>query len=378
MPTPRAKRWIPATSLASWGLALLLIVGLDVAIAHTSLLWGPTRFEHRGEAEMLFGRSFQVARTVYGPQRDADFRIAVLGNSRLVYALQERTLERVLTASGRPGARVDQLAMFGACPEMLETVSRRIDALAPDVIVLAINGSDLEIECESAGHRAAMRPFDLGVWNGEETKAGDWLDRFARTHWRLWRYRSYLRARIEDGFTREAVPRSGVLEDSSVLDSLSQIFAAGSVSGEQAYREWQGEPSLRKFVDYLKVAQPLQLKAARLRASSEPDPIVEARNLAWLDVMLRRMVSGGATPFVLLMPENPIFASDRAGRFHRVGDSERGARLIEEVATGLGVQVIDGRRWLPARFFLDLTHLRPGDSIFELMLARNLLDRLEG
>lgn len=372
------KPWSPAASPLTWALAVVLLVGLDAAIAHTSLLWGPSAFEHRAGAEMLFGRSFQVARTIYGPRERAEFSVALLGNSRLAYALQEETLLRVLAAAGHPDARVDHLAMFGACPAMLEVLSRHLEDLDPTAAVLAINASDLQLECDSGGHATATRPFDLDGSEapGAAPSLGERVDRWLRTHWRLWRYRAYARARIEDLLLGSEDPGSSLCEDSSVLDALHGIFADGSVEGERAYRVWQARPSLGNFIDYLKIAQPLHLKMARNRAARSPDPVAEAQNLAILEHILTRMAKNSATALVLIMPENPILGRDHRQKLHRSGESDRGVALIRALAERHGIDVVDARSWRPAEVYLDLTHLRPDDKLFEQMLARALLDRL--
>ena len=134
----------PAASPITWILAFCFLVAIDAAITRTSLLWGPTAFENSGGVRTVFPQTYQVMRKIYAPARDAQYRVAVLGNSRIAMALHEDGLERALAESA-PGldVAVSNLGIFGSFIGDTRVLSRHLDVLHPSLVVLAIGGPDL-------------------------------------------------------------------------------------------------------------------------------------------------------------------------------------------------------------------------------------------
>ena len=105
----------PSRSLVTWGLAFVLLCLIDAGITRTDVLWGPTAFENSGGLRLVFPQTYQVARKIYAPERDADVRVALLGNSRVVLAIRERRLERALARIGpERDTLVSNLGIFGS------------------------------------------------------------------------------------------------------------------------------------------------------------------------------------------------------------------------------------------------------------------------
>ena len=105
----------PRSSLLTWGLALVFLVAIDAGITRTSVLWGPTAFENAGGLRTVFPQTYQAARKIYAPERQAEVRVALLGNSRIVLSAKEKGVERALAERDPTlDVEVSNLGVFGS------------------------------------------------------------------------------------------------------------------------------------------------------------------------------------------------------------------------------------------------------------------------
>ncbi len=373
MPRPRS----PAGSPLTWGLAAVFLALIDVGATRTALLWGHTSFEDtRDMARIVFAQTYQAARLIYAPARDARVRVALVGNSRIRIPAQAPYVEREL---GRlaPGldVRVDNLGIFGAGMGDYEVLCRHFGRLAPTLVVVAVGTSDLVITPTTPISNLPAELLNVG-WRdgalGPESASGR-VDRWLRTVWPLYRFREFVRAAIEDRLAPGVDP--GPFPDRFASTRALFDYMHGERGGEveAAYRAWRAEPTLPGFVDYMRVGSGSHLDMVRRRVGEAAAVTEDSPAPRMLDALLARLARGRWTTLVLVMPENPLLDLDRAGEYHQPGSSEALTALVRTLAARHGVRVVDGRRWMPAEAFIDFDHLMPDLSGFQRPLAEEIV-----
>ena len=368
-----------AGSPLTWGLALLFLVPIDVAITRTPLLWGPTSYENTHDLRLVqLAETYKTARKLYAPERPARVRVALLGDSRLWFAAHEPYVERQLRRRAPElDVRVDTLAVFGALIGDMEVISRHLDRQAPSVVVLAIGGQELVPTADGELQHWPARLLSVGWRDGPLPPASqaERLDRWLRTVWPLYRFHEFARAALADRIF-PGTPAGRPLPDhfSSSREVFDYFRTAQAPEVEAAYRAWREHPSLPAFLDYVLVGHPLLPWRPRVAGDARPD----ARALEVLDALLGRLRRQRTATFVLLLPENPLLDLDTAGEYHSPGFSDRVADAVRAVAARQGIRVVDGRRWMPAEAFYDLLHLMPDLSGFQEPLAEEILRALRG
>lgn len=367
----------PARSPITWLLALVWVFVFDAAITRTPLLWGPTAFENSGGVRLVFPQTYQVARKLYAPQGDPDLRVALLGNSRVVLALREPRLDRAFETL-RPDLEVatSNLGIFGSFLGETEMLARHLDALDPDVVVMALGAPDL---IRDAVHPPGEGPMDLlriGFRDSPvgEASLGERLDRWLRTVWPLYRFREFAREALLDRLLGRVDPGAPPEEFATRDELFAHLYGDRADEVAAAWRSWQARGGLARYVDYLETASPGHLARGMERARSREPLTRETPAVVALDALLGDLASADRTSILLLMPENPILAEDVAGTYHRPGLSEEAARLAKELAAAHGIPVIDARDWLPADRFLDFDHPIFALEELERRLAQEVLD----
>jgi len=370
----------PRSSLLTWGLALVFLLGIDAGITRTSLLWGPTAFENSGGPRTVFPQTFQVARKIYAPERDAEVRVALLGSSRIVLSAREQGVERAL-AQRDPDLdlQVSNLGIFGSFIGDTAVLTRHLDVLDPTLVVLTLGGADLLRRPANLRAEGPMRLLRIG-WSDGALPArsfGERLDRWGRTLWPLYRFREFAREALLDRVLRRPDPGPQTPDFDSRLALFEHLYGDRAVGVEAAYGSFLADPTLDHFTSYVEVASPEHLKRGRSRAKktlplNDKTPSVEV-----LDSLLAELAAAGRPVFVLLMPENPLLDLDVKGEFHRPEISQQAAKLVHEIAGRYGMSVVDGRRWLPVKCFLDFDHALFELEEFERRLAAEILDALD-
>jgi hypothetical protein len=370
----------PRSSLLTWGLALVFLFGIDAVITRTSLLWGPTAFENSGGLRTVFPQTYQVARKIYAPERDAELRVALLGNSRIVLSAREKGLERAL-AQRDPDldVKVSNLGIFGSFIGDTAVLTRHLGALDPSLVVLTLGGVDLLRTPANLRAEGPMRVLRIG-WSDGPLPARSFrerIDRWARTLWPLYRFREFAREVALDRALRRPDPGPPPRDFDSRLALFEYLYGDRAARVEAAYRVFLADSTLENFASYVEVASPEHLNRGRARAQKTLPLDRDTPSVRVLDALLAELAAAGRPVFVLLMPENPLLDLDAEGEFHRPGISQQAARLVREIATGHGIPVVDGRRWLPVDCFLDFDHALFELEKLERRLAAEILDALE-
>ena len=371
----------PARSPVTWLLAVVFLVAIDAAITRTSLLWGPTAFENSGGVRLVFPQTYQVARKIYSPERDADVRVALLGNSRVVLAVKEKPLERALGRI-RPGLDVDvsNLGIFGSFMGDTEMLARHLEPLDPSVVVLGLGAPDLTRELTHRGGQGPISLLRIGAWDGplQNASLGERLDRWARTVWPLYRFREFAREALLDRVLGREDPGPPPDEFETRHALFRHLYGSRADAVNDAFRDWQRARDLGAYARYLETASPEHLARGKHRARSREALTRETPAVVIFDALLDRLARSGRPTIVLLLPENPILAEDTSGEFHRLGLADQAARLVDEIAESHGVAVVDARRWLPAECFLDFDHPIWNLGALERPLAKEIVDVFEG
>ena len=354
----------PALSPVTWLLAVVFLFAIDAAVTRTSLLWGPTAFEHSGGVRLTFPQTYEVARKIYAPERRADVRVALLGNSRAVLALKEHPLERAIDRL-RPGldVAVSNLGIFGSFMGETEMLARHLPALDPSLVVLTVGAPDLLREPVHPPGEGPMELLRIGFRDGPipARSVGERLDRWLRTVWPLYRFREFVREALLDRILQRQDPGAPPDEFASREELFRQLYGERAGAVGEAFAAWQRDRGLGAYAHYLETASPGHLARGRERARSREPLTRETPSVVVFDALVGELARSGRATLVLLMPENPILAQDTAGEYHRPGLSDAGARLVEEIGAAHGVPVVDARDWLPPESFLDFDH-----PIFEL------------
>jgi len=370
----------PTPSPLTWALALVFLALLDGVVTRTSVLWGPTAFEHtRDIRKVVFAQTYQAARKLYATRSASPARIALLGNSRIWLAARETFLQPELArlAPG-PETSVYNLGIFGAGLGDMEVVSRHLGRVRPSLVVLAIGSSDLLATPSSPLEGLPARLLRVGWADGPlpPRHAVDRLDRWARTVWPLYRFHEFARAALEDRLVRPARPEAFPDHVRSTRAIFAYMHGKQAAAVEQAYRAWRARPSLAAFVDYLRVGSSGHVEMVRNRVREATLPSLESPAGRVLDALLARLAANGWRAVVLLMPENPLLDGDVAGEYHVAGFSAAAADVIRTLAARHHFILVDARRWLPAEAFLDLDHVLPELSGFQRPLAAEIVRAL--
>jgi hypothetical protein len=364
----------------TWGLTVLLLVLIDLSVTRTPLLWGKNDlWTGEGIGALAFWQTYDVARSIYRPRPPAAVRVALIGNSRMWFPAREPYVERELQRVAPDlDARIDNLSFFGARVGDMEIVSRLVGRLEPTLVVIGLGGPEIVASTWGELVNRTGRFLEVGWADGPlppESQA-ERVNRWLKTAWPLYRFRTYARYVIRDLVFPSRDDRSFPGHFASSAEFF--VFIHGGARGEHydaAYRSFQNEPSLEKFLDYLH----LRYGGAQVLNEPLPDPSLlrpDTPGVRALDAMLARLAGSGARVVVLLMPENPLLDADREGRYHRPGFSDRAAEIIREAAARHGAAVVDGRRWMPAESFVDIVHLMPDLSGFQKPLVEMILEQM--
>jgi hypothetical protein len=360
-------------ALASWLVALTLLAGLDVAILKSGLLFRPWAFESsRDPAMTLIAQSFSITRKMNTPTPAGRRRVVLLGSSRaMMGAWHEPGIERRMPPSDDP-IQFDNLAMFGAAMPELAAIARWTTQARPDLAMLAIGPAEL-LTPPGPAH-SGTRLLRRG-WSWEDILSGepftDQFDRILRSTWKLYGFREFIRAALEDLLMRRKGPETAV-EFRSIEEFHQRMHPPEAARAATTYQNFLRDPHLESYLAYL---GPQRL-APYHRAVSEwqaPSP----RALAALDTTLEYLTQSSTRTVILLMPQSPLLAEDETGDLHRPRMEASAVEAIQDAARRHGVEVIDARNWISAERFLDFHHLMPGLSGFEDLLAKEITDGLK-
>lgn len=374
MRRPAAAAAAPST----WLLTVLFVAGLGWLLTATPLIWGKTDLWTKGRLGWLaFWQTYDVVRKIERPRPAAGARVVLLGNSLIWFPANDRLVEEALArlAPGRD-IRVDNLAVFGMRIGDLEIVSRYLPRLRPTLVILALQGPELVETSWGKLRNPTGDLLDVG-WRDGPLPPGGMVDRaarWARTAWPLFRLRQFAREAILDRLQPNRDDVAFPVHFASTRDFFDFLHGPAGPQVEATYDAWRQQPTLERFVAYLTLTTRLFGLAEPL-----PDPsalTADSPGAHVLDRLVQRLAAGPWKSIVLLMPENPLLADDRAGAYHNPVFSTRSAELIRAAAARYGVEVVDGRRWLPPQAFVDFNHVFPDLGGFQTPLAKEILDAL--
>lgn len=367
-----------AGSPITWVLALLLLVGLELVLRYTNVLWRPTASENDlGIFTVQVTQTYKVARRLFGPPPPpAAERVVILGDSRIWFGAQAAYVERELQrqAPGRD-VRVEQLAIFGARIGDLAAVGRQVSRLDPDLVVIALDGIELLPYPNGGYGQWPQRIFDSGPAPAGLAADGwqERLDRWARGASWLYRYRLFARLLLTDRLLGKPTQPPLPEHLDSTLAVHRFMHGARGDAIERAYASWRAAPTLDNFVVYLSRKNPGPIDRVVPRGAAIGADSPALRGLA----ELLQVLTPSTRVVILLTPENPLLDADVQGRYHEPGFSDAVAARVAAVAAPYHVPVVDGRRWLPPEAFFDFLHPFPDVSGLQRPLAAEILHALD-
>ena len=366
-----------AGSPFTWALALVFVVLIDAAITRSPILWARMSGEDSLDVRLAqLGQTYQAARKIYAPEREAKVRVALLGDSRIWFPARQPYVERELQrVAPELDVRVDNLGIFGALMGDLEVLSRHFERLDPTLVVLAIGG--LEMLPRPSGRLGTWpsRILNIGWCDGPLAPRSqtERLDRWVRTLWPLYRFRIFARLAIEDRIVPGPISRPFPDRFVSTRDFHAFMHGKDSAAVDAIYQAWRTNPTLAGFVDYLERKRRGVRREVNRIAPPGASLNAHSTGVRVLERLLARLAERGTPTLILLMPENPLLDLDVSGQYHEPGFSDQAAEIIRNVAERYDVPVVDGRRWMPAESFLDFAHLMPDVSGFQTPLAEEIV-----
>ena len=370
-----------ASEPLTWVLAGIFVLAIGVAVTRTSVLWGPTTFEHtRDMSRIAFAQTYQATRGIYAPA-PASRRVVLLGNSRIHLGARPHALEAELAGLGGANLQVENLGIFGAGLGDQEMLSRHLGRLEHRLVVLTLGVSDLLDTPALPLAGVPSRLLAIG-WSDGPLGPDDMAvrtDRWARTLWPLYRFREFVRAALVDRVGDGSFPEGDGFpaEFPTTRDLFRYMYGARGDAVEASYQSWSRAPTLPGFVAYLEATGGGQLDLVRQRVRATAVLDEASRGARVLDVLLGRLAGLPGERLVVILPENPLLASDTAGEFHVPGSSDAAVALIRGSAARHGIAVVDGRRWLGAHDFLDFDHPIPYRTQFLRPLAEEVVHALD-
>jgi hypothetical protein len=304
-----------------------------------------------------------------------------MGNSQmdhLVYPLS-RTADVLQRAGAPAGTRAFAFTVFGTAPTDAEVLARDIGSLRPGVVVFGIGAPDIGTTLERAREMPVTHNLDVGWRDGlvPPTDLEARLERWARTAWRLYRYRRFIHDLIF--VPDEARTPAALLEmDMPMRESYARLFGPERADALMALRvgfeRAERFAEVERFVRELRGPDYLTGLRARWRTLQPQALQIEALRRAATHVR-----HGGGRPVWMLIPENPALELDP-----EIGDevrrrSDEAAGAIRAAAEQSSVPLLDLRRAVPARRFQDLNHtlrLQPSELLEPVaseLAARGLL-----
>ncbi len=370
--TPGLRRHLPALAIA-----LGVLVAVDVVIARVDVFTPlmprehPTTFFAGINSELM-----RVVRALY-PRPRGPRAVVLLGNSQFVDAGGPTAeLEAALHARGTPaGAPVLPLCVLSTYPTDFEALARRLEPVRPDLVLVGIGAPDMGTTLERARTMPVVKLLDTGFRDGLVTAPdiGYRLDRWLRTVWLLYRYRSLFR---DMAFTPDGprIPASTLERHLEPAEFLAIFYGADRARELTAARaEYEATHDAALFARYL-VALRGDDYAAGVRSRWRGLEVESIQEEA-----LRRTVAhvraAGGRPVWVLLPENPLLASDaEIGTEVRARSDAVAARLGADAAA-LDVPLLDLRHSMPESAFVDLNHLYFNSGRFIPVLADALAER---
>ena len=363
-----------STRRRALGTALVLLAALDLVVARVDLLTPlvpdtlPTTLFTTVNAQVT-----DVVRAFYTPPTPGPPPVVLIGNSQMDLATRPRPdLADALVAAGAPtGTRVVSLCVYATAVTDAEVTARNLEPMRPGLVVLGIAPPDVGSTLERARLGPVTRLLDVGFGPALVPPADleTRLDRWGRTVWHLYRYRTLFRDLLLPPSGR-TTPRIFFDTRHSPTEFFETVYAdraAELLALRRRFEQSDDWDDVVRYVDELQGTGYLPGLRDRWRDLAPQDLQLEA---------LRRFAAhvrdAGGRPVWVLMPENPVFEQDpEVGGVVRTHSDQAAVRIVTE-AHDVDVPVIDLRHALPRSAFLDLNHLFLEHSGFAPLLAKEL------
>lgn len=355
----------PRLRVAALAVALALLVALDLAIARVDV-FAPLLPDTR-PTTLWAGINLQLTEVVsalYGPPPGPP-PVVLLGNSQLAAGIEPLGLlaRRLVEAGAAPGTHAVSLCVFGTAPTDAEVLARSLGRMRPGLAILGLGAPDLGTPLERARAMPVTRMLDTGLSDGLVPPA-DWearLDRWVRTPWHLYRYRTLFHDLALPSRERRT-PNAQLEEVLTTAQLLAQSVGPARVPELLALREAFARS--RDPADFLRYVEALRgpdyLSGLRERwRALQPQPL----QLEALRRFAAHVRAAGGRPVWLLLPENPLLERDPEVGVEVARRSEEIAGVVAAEAATHGVPVLDLRRSLPPDAFVDLNHLRGSSGV---------------
>lgn len=360
--------------------AFVILVTLDVVLAHVDVFG---RFAPATRPTGFFsGINYQVMEVVHGLHGRAAGPppVLFLGNSQMEAAIRPLGPlgDRLVAAGAPPGTRAVSLCVFGTAPTDAEVITRELGAVHPGLVVLGLGAPDVGTPVERARDMPVTRLLDVGLRDGPVPPV-DFearLDRWVRTAWHLYRYRSLLRDLVLPPDERRT-PAGYLDVFHPFAELLATDFTPDQVRTILALRP--GFENAARFDDVVRYLDafrgPDYLKGLRERWRTLTPAPVQLEALRRSVDQVRR---AGGRPAWLLLPENPLLERDPEIGREVAARSDAIAASVRATAKDVGVPLIDLRSALPPSAFVDLNHLPTNDGrlmapLTDALAARGLL-----
>ena len=331
------------------------------------MLFRPHPFERSASVEnAVLGQSFGILRKVREPTPVGQRRILMLGSSRAAMAVwEEEDVERRSARAGQP-VYFDNLSIFGSAIAELAVIAGHTGPARADLAILAIGPTEI------LRPTALAHPVRTLLGRKREDPGGvdstwDSLDRWTRGIWQLFAYREFAREALLDVLLGRQ-PAEPQVRFPSVEDFHRELAPDDPEGLARNYARFIAEPSLATYLDYVGPERMAPYREA-LAAWEGPTPVAVAaleRTLAELNEHADRVV-------VVLMPESELLLEDASQDWSKPDMASAAVAVIIETADQLGVEVVDGRGWIPPEGFLDFHHVLPGLSGFEEVFHEEVL-----
>lgn len=356
------------------GTALVLLAALDLVIARVDLLTPlvpdtlPTTLFAAVNAQVI-----DVVRASYTAPTPGPLPVVLIGNSQMDLATRPRpALAEALVAAGAPtGTRVVPLCVYATAVTDAEVTARGLGPIHPGLVVLGVAPPDVGSTLERARLGPVTKLLDVGFRTAVVPPADleGRLDRWGRTVWHLYRYRSLFRDLLlpPPGRTTPRVFFDTRHSPAEFFETVYADHAAELLALRRRFEQSDDWDDIVRYVDLLQGTGYLPGLRDRWR-DLEPQDI----QLTALRRFADHVRDAGGRPVWVLMPENPVFEQDpEIGGVIRTHSDQAAVRVVTE-AHDADVPLIDLRHALPRTAFLDLNHLFLEHSGFAPLLAKEL------
>lgn len=354
----------PRHPVWTWTKVALGLVVIDLALFRWGLFWAavPTV---RGDNPTTWGLLYTAVRHLEY-DRPAVAPAYLIGSSVLFLGVSDERVNAALEARDLP-VRATMLTTFGASATDLAMLAATALEHHPWLVLYGAATRDFakDAPLDSPTSRVLL-DYSIDLPAAPAAGAEERLARWLRRWWKLYRYRIFVRSRLEDlwhAIVRRTAapvlpppPAPAPGEPELPPEAYERFhFARITPAGWAAWLHWKETRRWDDFVGWMHASgnQALTAYATQRLDTYGPDDNPQAASLEW---MLERVRAGGARAVVVLFPENPAFRDPAAHEYYDPALSAAWAARLAAEAARAGARFVDLRDALPAEDFHDFIH----------------------